>query len=66
FLQQVLIVISRISNQFATIEIDNAGRHIANKRTIVRDKNNRSVKGFQKPFQPVDSFDIQMVSRFIQ
>ncbi|SWI96569.1 Uncharacterised protein [Klebsiella pneumoniae] len=32
----------------------------------MRNKDNGAFKAFQEPFQPVDSFDIEVVRRFIQ
>ncbi|SSM25659.1 Uncharacterised protein [Klebsiella pneumoniae] len=32
----------------------------------MRNKDNRAFKGFQEPFQPVDGFDIEVVSGLIQ
>ncbi len=66
FRYQVLIVIARVRDQFAAIQIHNARRHIANKRTIVGDENDATLESFQKPFQPVDGFNIQVVGRFIK
>ena len=66
FFEQIGIVIAGIGHQLAAIEVDNTRRHIANKRTVVRDKDDGAAEGFQEPFQPVDSFNIQVVSRFVQ
>ena len=66
FIEEILIVISRIGHQLATIEVDNARRHIADKGTVMRNKDNRAFKGFQETFQPVDGFDIEVVSGLIQ
>ncbi len=41
-------------------------RHIADKGTVMRNKDNRAFKGFQETFQPVDGFDIEVVSGLIQ
>ncbi len=66
FLQQIGIVIAWISHQLTAVEIDNTRRHIANKRTVVRDEDDGAAEGFQEPFQPVNRFDIQVVGGFVQ
>ena len=66
FLKQIGVVIARISDQLAAVEIDNTRCHVANKRTVVRDKDDGAAEGFQEAFQPVNRFDIQVVRRFVQ
>ena len=66
FFYQVLIVITRIGHQVTTIEIDDAGCHVADERTVVRDENDRSLEGLQEAFEPIDGFNIQVVRRFIK
>ncbi len=66
FAFQIEIVVAWPGDQLATVQIDNARRHVADKRTVMGNKDDAAGEVLQERFQPVDGFDIEVVGWLIQ
>ena len=63
---QVRRVVARPTREPAAIEFQDAGRHLAEQGSIVRNEEQRAAVAEQKILQPADGVDVQVVGRLVQ
>ncbi len=62
----VLVIVAGPGGDHAAVQIDDPGRQLVDKLTVVGDKHDGTTEILEELFQPVDSLDIQVVGRFVQ
>ena len=66
FLHQVGGKVAGVGEQLATVQLDDAGGHVVQKRAVVGDGDDRALEVHQQALQPLNAVQVQVVGGLVQ
>jgi len=65
-LDQVVVVVARVDGDARRAEVGDGGHHAVQEVAVVRDEDDRAVVAGEKPFEPLERFDVEVVRGLVE